>query len=150
MLTLVHLVSQHNIPIPILYDDVLTFYAESGTGATPTHIVSYGSVMGEELLWQSRDLAFDEKLRRFLPHEMLEAVQESQVRPKHSYSLFNVSESTAEFVRRGGLANLGAHGQNPVGLMYHHEASLFAAGGLTPYEVSAITAFCKLWITAGC
>ncbi|KAH7101042.1 hypothetical protein BKA62DRAFT_657878 [Auriculariales sp. MPI-PUGE-AT-0066] len=126
---------EHNIPIPVLHEDVLIFFAKSGTGATPTHIVDYGGAWGQELLWQSRNVANDEKLRRFIPHEMLQALQETSYRPLDSYQLFNVSASVAQFVHKGGLANLGAHGQPPVGLMYHAEASFFAAGGLTPYEV---------------
>jgi hypothetical protein len=29
---------EHNIPIPVLYDDVLRLYALSGTAAVPTHV----------------------------------------------------------------------------------------------------------------
>ena len=42
---------EHAIPISTLYDDVLTLYALSGTGSTPTRIVNYGGVMGEQLVW---------------------------------------------------------------------------------------------------
>jgi len=38
---------EHNIPVPVLYDDILMLYVKSGTGATPTHIVDYGGVFGE-------------------------------------------------------------------------------------------------------
>ena len=127
---------EHNLPMPIMHDDILTFFALSGTGATPTHIVNYGGPMGQELLWLSSDLVNDEKLRRFLPHDGLQGLQEVPSRPTNSYAVYNTSISTAKFVRKGGLANLGAHGQPPVGLMYHAEASFFAAGGMTPYEVS--------------
>ena len=52
---------EHAIPIPTLYDDVLTLYALSGTGSTPTHIVNYGGVMGEQLVWSHRDVPNDPK-----------------------------------------------------------------------------------------
>jgi hypothetical protein len=52
---------EHAIPIPTLYDDVLTLYALSGTGSTPTHIVNYGGVMGEQLVWAIRDVPNDSK-----------------------------------------------------------------------------------------
>ena len=52
---------EHAIPIPTLYDDVLTLYALSGTGSTPTHIVNYGGVMGEQLVWAKRDVPNDPK-----------------------------------------------------------------------------------------
>ena len=52
---------EHSIPIPTLYDDVLTLYALSGTGATPTHIVNYGGAWGEQLVWANRDVPNDPK-----------------------------------------------------------------------------------------
>ena len=52
---------EHALPIPSLYDDVLTLYALSGTGATPTHIVNYGGVMGEQYVWAHENIPFDEK-----------------------------------------------------------------------------------------
>jgi hypothetical protein len=33
---------EHALPVPLLHDDILTLYALSGTGATPTHLVNYG------------------------------------------------------------------------------------------------------------
>ena len=37
-------------------------------------------------------------------------------------------------VHKGLLANVGAHGEPPLGLMYHTELAFTAAGGLTNYE----------------
>lgn len=93
---------EHAIPIPTLYDDVLTLYALSGTGSTPTHIVNYGGVMGEQLVWAIRDIPNDPKfvshisiipathvclslsrLRRFTRHDILETMSESTSRPNH-------------------------------------------------------------------
>src|ERR1700733_772754 len=39
---------EHALPVPTLYEDVMTLYALSGTGSTPTHLVNYGGVMGEQ------------------------------------------------------------------------------------------------------
>ena len=52
---------EHAIPIPVLHEDILTLYALSGTAATPTHIVNYGGVMGEQLLWATHDIVNDPK-----------------------------------------------------------------------------------------
>ena len=52
---------EHAIPVPELFDDVLTFYALSGTGSTPTHIVNYGGAWGEQLVWEYRDVPNDPK-----------------------------------------------------------------------------------------
>ena len=52
---------EHPLPIPVLYDDILTLYALSGTGSTPTHIVNYGGVMGEQYIWASEDIPDNSK-----------------------------------------------------------------------------------------
>jgi hypothetical protein len=74
---------EHAIPVPTLYDDVLTLYALSGTGSTPTHIVNYGGTWGEQLVWASESLPNDPKLRKFTRHDILEALSESTARPKN-------------------------------------------------------------------
>ena len=50
-------------------------------------------------------------------------------------AFFNVSSSVAKMVHRGIHAHIGAHGEPPLGLMYHHEMALAKAGGLSSYEV---------------
>jgi hypothetical protein len=52
---------EHSLPISSLYNDVLTLYALSGTGATPTHIVNYGGAWGEQLVWARHDVPNDAK-----------------------------------------------------------------------------------------
>jgi len=52
---------EHNIPVSMLYDDILTLYAMSGTGSTPTHIVNYGGMFGEQYLWATEDIPNDPK-----------------------------------------------------------------------------------------
>lgn len=55
---------EHSIPIPTLYDDVLTLFSASGTGNTPTHIVNYGGIFGEDYVWVCF-VGFDGKLMTF-------------------------------------------------------------------------------------
>ena len=40
--------------------------------------------------------------------------------------------------KKGLLVNIGAHGQPPVGLMYHAEMAFTQTGGLSSYEVGQI------------
>lgn len=47
---------EHSLPIPVLYEDVLTLFALSGTGYTPTHIVNYGGAWGEQYVWAEDDV----------------------------------------------------------------------------------------------
>uniref|UniRef100_A0A8H7Y2X4 Amidohydrolase-related domain-containing protein n=1 Tax=Psilocybe cubensis TaxID=181762 RepID=A0A8H7Y2X4_PSICU len=126
---------EHPLPIPQLYDDVITLYALSGTGATPTHIVNYGGAWGEQLVWATEDVPNNPKLRRFTRHDILEFVSESTARPKDSYAFLNTSRSIAAMVDKGLLANVGAHGEPPLGVNYHAEMGFFGMGGLSNYEV---------------
>ncbi|KAF8810077.1 hypothetical protein BYT27DRAFT_7162151 [Phlegmacium glaucopus] len=126
---------EHAIPVPTLYDDVITLYALSGTGSTPTHIVNYGGAWGEQLVWATQDIPNDPKLRRFTRHDTLETLSESTSRPMTSYALFNTSSSVAAMVHKGLLANIGAHGEPPLGVNYHAEMGFTAKGGLNNYEV---------------
>ncbi|KAJ7334166.1 hypothetical protein DFH08DRAFT_300863 [Mycena albidolilacea] len=125
---------EHALPVPVLFDDVLTLFALSGTGYTPTHIVNYGGAWGEQYVWATEDVPNDPKLRSFGPHALLNLVSESTARPKHSYQLFNTSASAAKMVHKGLKINIGAHGENPYGVNYHAEMKFTQQGGLTNYE----------------
>ncbi|KAG2348382.1 hypothetical protein BDR05DRAFT_874491 [Suillus weaverae] len=126
---------EHNIPVSMLYDDILTLYTMSGTGSTPTHIVDYGGMFGEQYLWATEDIPNDPKLRTHTRHDILEGISESTSRPFNSMALWNVSASVANMVHRGLRAHIGAHGEPPLGLMYHQEMFYAKAGGLSNYEV---------------
>jgi len=52
---------EHALPVATLYEDILTLYALSGTGATPTHIVNYGGAWGEQIVWATEDVPNDPK-----------------------------------------------------------------------------------------
>ncbi|EKM56016.1 uncharacterized protein PHACADRAFT_209515 [Phanerochaete carnosa HHB-10118-sp] len=132
---------EHALPVPQLYDDILTLFVRSGTGLTPTHVVNYGGVFGEQYVWATEDVPNDPKLRRFTRHGILEALSESTARPKNSYALFNTSESTAKMVRMGLRAHIGAHGEPPLGLNYHAEMFFAQRGGLSNYEVIRAATF---------
>lgn len=147
---------EHALPVPKLYEDVINLFALSGTGYTPTHIVNYGGAWGQEYLWSHHDIPNDPKLQRFIPHEVLYSeTTETTHRPPSctfpfiaatshlanetiAWQLFNTSASAAEMSKKGLLVNIGAHGQPPVGLMFHAEMAFTQAGGLSSYEVSRI------------
>ncbi|EMD34385.1 hypothetical protein CERSUDRAFT_117254 [Gelatoporia subvermispora B] len=126
---------EHALPIPVLHDDIITLYALSGTGSTPTHIVNYGGVMAEQLVWARSDVPDEPKLRRFTRHDILEGLSESTARPNSSYAFYNTTISTAKMVRKGLRTHIGAHGEAPLGYNYHAELWFTRQGGLTNYEV---------------
>jgi hypothetical protein len=57
---------EHAIPVAPLYKDVITLTAKSGTAYTPTLIVGYGGVWGENYWYQKSDVYKNERLLRFV------------------------------------------------------------------------------------
>ncbi|ESK86757.1 amidohydrolase [Moniliophthora roreri MCA 2997] len=132
---------EHNLPVPVIYDDVAQLFAHSGTVYTPTHLVHYGGLLGEVHVWANHDVPNDPKLRKYVPHDILEGLTESIAAPSYAYTLFNVSASAARMSRLGVPLHIGAHGENPKGHNYHAEMFFAKQGGLSNYEVlkAAIT-----------
>ncbi|KAJ8093052.1 hypothetical protein PM082_020533 [Marasmius tenuissimus] len=126
---------EHNLPVAVLYDDVMQLFARSGTGYTPTYIVFYGGPPGENYVWATHDVPGDPKLRKFTPHDILEVLTEATAAPLYAYTLFNASASTAKMSRMGLPIHIGAHGENPKGHNYHAEMFFAKQGGLSNYEV---------------
>ncbi|KAA1472917.1 hypothetical protein DENSPDRAFT_839311 [Dentipellis sp. KUC8613] len=141
---------EHNLPVATLYEDILTLYARSGTGSTPTHIVNYGGAWGEQLIYATEDIPNDPKLRRFVPHDILQSVTESTSRPRNSFALFNTSASVAKMVKKGLRAHIGAHGEHPKGLNYHAEMWFAQQGGLSNYEVRSLAIPSFLYLLPTC
>lgn len=84
---------EHALPVPELFDDVLTLFALSGTGSTPTHIVNYGGAWGEQYVWATEDIPNDPKLRRFTRHDILESLSESTTRPRNCECILCLTRS---------------------------------------------------------
>ena len=136
---------EHALPIAPIYEDVVGLFKASQTTNTPTLLVSYGGPFGENYFYTTEEVHDDQKLRRFLPEENLDArtrrrgpgaggspgqagwfLKEEYVFPRH-----------AEFVKRliegGGRAGVGSHGQLQ-GLGYHWELWAMASGGLSNHD----------------
>src|SRR5690606_1754622 len=62
---------EHNIPVPVLYEDAVTLLAKSGVGYTPTLVVSYGSQSGENYWYQHDDVWKNERLLTFVPRDVV-------------------------------------------------------------------------------
>jgi hypothetical protein len=58
---------EHALPIAPLYKDALTVFARSHTQYTPTLIVGYGGICGENYWYQHSNVYANEKLLRFTP-----------------------------------------------------------------------------------
>jgi imidazolonepropionase-like amidohydrolase len=125
---------EHAIPVAPLYKDVLTLFARSQTGYTPTLVVGYGGIWGENYWYQKTNVWENERLLRFTPRGIIDARSRRRMMvPDDDFVHFDLAKSVKDLVRAGGKAMLGAHGQLQ-GLGAHWELWMLEQGGLTPME----------------
>jgi imidazolonepropionase-like amidohydrolase/Tol biopolymer transport system component len=127
---------EHALPVAPLRDDVLSLWAaQPGTHYTPTLLVGYGGVWGENTFYQRERIYERERLQRWTPPGRLEANGKRLDRyvPEEDWHHDDLAASAWELQKRGVPANLGAHGQLQ-GLGPHWELWAFADGGFPPHE----------------
>jgi Tol biopolymer transport system component/imidazolonepropionase-like amidohydrolase len=127
--------SEHALPIQPLYNDVVQLVARTNTFYTPTLLVAYGAPWTENYFYETTDVHGDQKLRRFIPHELVDAqTLRRQWFGEAEYGFKGIAEGAAKVVHAGGRVCLGGHGQLQ-GLGDHWELWALQSGGMTPFEV---------------
>jgi len=128
---------EHSLPVPVVYKDVQTLFARSTVGYTPTLIVAYGGLFGENYWYQHYNVWENQRLLTFTPRDVIDA--RSRRRPMAAEDDFNhirVAKGAKAIRDAGGHVQLGAHGQLQ-GLGAHWELWMLAQGGMTPLEALA-------------
>lgn len=129
-----HTTLEHSLPVQNVYADVLQLWSQIGTAYTPTFIVSYGGLMGEEYWYDRTNVWENPRLLRYTPKSVL--YPRSIRRPKAPDSEYNhvYVARTAKALRDAGVrVNIGAHGQRE-GLAAHWEIWSMVQGGFSPWE----------------
>ena len=132
-----HTTIEHNIPIPILYKDVINTWKESKTAYTPTLIVNYGGPNGEYYFYQYDNVWENERLMRFTPRNVVDTrARWRRVLPQAEYENghYLVAESAKKLAGNGVWVNTGAHGQIQ-GIGMHWEMWLLSHGGMANHDV---------------
>ncbi len=130
-----HTTIEHNLPVETIYDDVLQFWSESELALTPTLVVAYGGIMGENYWYQHHDVWLHPRLTTYVPQYVLAPRARRRVKaPEGDYNHIRVAQQLKTLVDRGHLVNTGAHGQMP-GLAEHWEMWMYAQGGMKPMEI---------------
>ncbi|HZH29982.1 MAG TPA: amidohydrolase family protein [Pyrinomonadaceae bacterium] len=125
---------EHAIPIAPLYKDAVMLFAKSRSGYTPTLVVGYGGVWGENYWYQKTNVWENEKLLRFTPRSTIDRrARRRTMSPEDDFYHFELAKTVRDVVRAGGRVQLGAHGQLQ-GLGSHWELWMLQQGGLTPLE----------------
>jgi imidazolonepropionase-like amidohydrolase/Tol biopolymer transport system component len=125
---------EHALPAARIYNDVVALFAKSHTGYTPTLIVGYGGLWGENYWYQHTNVWENEHLLRFTPRDVIDARSRRRpMAPEDDFNHVGISRGAKQILDAGGLVQLGAHGQLQ-GLGAHWELWMLQQGGMSPLE----------------
>lgn len=126
---------EHAIPPAAVYDDVKQLWSQSRTAYTPTLVVAFGGIWGENYWYHHSDVWKHPLLSKYVPRQAVypRAIRRSMA-PEEDYNHIKTATVAAQLQDLGVKVQLGAHGQRE-GLGAHWEMWMFAQGGMTPMEV---------------
>lgn len=125
---------EHNLPQYELYDDVIQFYGQSKVAYTPTLMVTYGGIRGEDYYYQQGEVWKHPILSKHVPADVLQArAVRRQMAPEEDYADAVSAATAKKLMEAGVLVNIGAHGQRE-GLAAHWEMRSFVRGGMSPLQ----------------
>jgi Tol biopolymer transport system component/imidazolonepropionase-like amidohydrolase len=125
---------EHSLSVPRVYRDVVTLFSESAVGYTPTLVVGYGGLWGENYWYQHTDVHRNERLLRWVPRDVvLPLARRRRMADDDDWNHIVLARGAQQIHDAGGLVNLGAHGQMQ-GLGAHWELWSFAQGGMSPHD----------------
>ena len=125
---------EHSLPVEKGYSDVTQLWKATEFGYTPTFVVSYGGMMGEEYWYDKTEVWKNPRLLRYTPSTILDrrAIRRPSA-PENQYNHQNVASYAKELRDNGVSVHIGAHGQRE-GLAAHWELWIMQQGGFTPWE----------------
>jgi len=124
---------EHNVPVDVMYEDVLQFFSQSKTNYTPTLVVTYGGLAGDPYWRQATDV-FDNPLLVHTPPKILLSQTGRRTKaPEWAFVDDNSAREAKKLAERGVKVSIGAHGQQ-TGIAAHWELWSFVRGGMSPME----------------
>ena len=129
-----HTTIEHAIPVPHIYEDVLSLWPPGKVGYTPTILVGYGGNWGENYWYQKTNVWENPRLSKFVPPFVLDPRSRRRIMaPDDEFNHFDVARIATALDKAGVIVNTGAHGQRE-GLGLHWELWMLVQGGMTPHE----------------
>jgi imidazolonepropionase-like amidohydrolase/Tol biopolymer transport system component len=129
-----HTTLEHSVPVQNVYGDVKQLWSQVETAYTPTFVVSYGGMSGEEFWYDRTNVWENPRLMRYTPKS---SVYPRSVRrptaPDSEYNHIYVARAAKSLRDLGVNVNIGAHGQR-AGLAAHWEIWSMVQGGFSPWE----------------
>jgi len=127
-----HTTLEHSIPAANVYDDIKQLWSQSDMAYTPTLVVAYGGIWGENYWYDKTDVWTHPRLSKYVPSEVLEPRSMRRTTAPHNhYNHVNIAKVAKELQDLGIKVNAGGHGQRE-GLAMHWEMWMMAQGGMTP------------------
>lgn len=141
---------EHNLPVQTYYDDLVQLMAAAKVHNTPTLVVTFGELMGENYMYQTTQSWKDPKIRTFVQEvssgysplgtpygappyargtTTIQAADEI-----YDIGFRAVARSTKKLDDAGVVINAGSHGEVP-GLSQHWEMQLLTEGGMSNARV---------------
>lgn len=141
---------EHNLPVATYYEDLQKLIAASDVSMTPTLIVTFGELFGENFIYENEDPWKEKKVQTFIP-DVNNAYNPIagpggaplHVRCMHSIHVSDeiydigfrsVGRSLTKLAEAGATVNVGSHGQAS-GVAMHWEMLLFAESGMDPMDI---------------
>jgi Tol biopolymer transport system component len=141
---------EHNLPVAHYYDDVIQLMSQASSSNTPTLVVSFGELFGENFLYQKERAWEDPKIKAFAQEatSSYSALEVPGGAPVHSRNMTSihvadelwdigfgsVSRSIKKLDDAGVRINVGSHGEI-AGLALHWEMQLLAQGGMSNHRI---------------
>lgn len=132
-----HTTLEHSIPSVKVYDDIKQLWSQSTMAYTPTLVVAYGGIWGENYWYDKTEVWRHPRLSQYVPSEILDPrSMRRTTAPEHHYNHVNVATTAKALSDVGVKVNAGGHGQRE-GLAMHWEIWMMAQGGMSPLEALA-------------
>ncbi len=129
---------EHAIPVAEAYDDVKQLWSQTEVGYTPTIVVGYGGIWGENYWYHHTEVWKHPLLSKLVPPSILQSRSVRRpMAPEEDYNHFAIAKTAKELHDLGVEVHIGAHGQRE-GLGSHWEMWMFAQGGMSPMDVLSV------------
>jgi imidazolonepropionase-like amidohydrolase len=125
---------EHAVPVAAVYDDVTQLWGKTAVGYTPTLVVAYGGVWGENYWYQHSEVFEHPRLTKFVPPDQIDGRARRRMHVSDGdWNHVAAAKVAAALAKAGVVVNTGAHGQRE-GLAEHWEMWMMVQGGMTPHE----------------
>ncbi len=125
---------EHAVPIAKGYADMIQLWSQTEVGYTPTIVVGYGGVWGENYWYQHTEVFENERLRSFVPSFVLEPRSRRRMMVSEGdWNHIEIAALAGRLLDSGVGVQIGAHGQRE-GLGTHWEMWMLVQGGMSAHD----------------